>query len=538
MKFIFLKSQSGFSVVQGLMLASAVAAMALVGTKLTTDQKLAQKSNESQSRLEQLHTLIYSTLQNRDHCTETYNANICYESIAQAQEECEGSSANVVKVIPASDPNNECGENGPFVSHRYCYKATGASQCDSWVVCDGTNIPNPIMSGTRTLNKIMNRGTPDPLFKINTGAGTSNYDASLIYMNNSVSINKMELKYLPSGTGVLEITYGKLASTDMGSRTGKGFGGTTIKKSITLKIQKNANMDFESCYAVVANENENMVKDFCVNLGADNNPMTPNLFAWDNNLQKCVLQNVSCPTGEYFRGFDSNGVKQCHVIKDSLDLSLLFDTTTQNDCYLQTSSIVRFVIVGNKVQIQCNGTPTTPPPPSSCVGSWGACISNTETYTVTSPGTPACPFANGATRSCGAPAGACVGSWGPCSANNQTYTITTPGSSPNCPYANGAQKECGLKCRLEVMLFDKWPNRTSYTQSIIWGKSCDNNSNICNSDNLNCDDHAGSWYCLKQSDGTIAMDQSGLYIDWMTGNLMGGQTMKIIEMDDCMPAPP
>lgn len=56
-------------------MALAVAGMAYVGTKLMTDQKLAQRSATTKDNVAQLHNMIYSILQNKSHCTATFNDN-------------------------------------------------------------------------------------------------------------------------------------------------------------------------------------------------------------------------------------------------------------------------------------------------------------------------------------------------------------------------------------------------------------------------------------------------------------------------------
>jgi len=77
--------------------------------------------------------------------------------------------------------------------------------------------------------------------------------------------------------------------------------------------------------------------------------------------------------------------------------------------------------------------------PVNCVGSWGTCSSGSQTYTITTPaayGGTACPYANGATQSCGT-AGVCssthyncsVGTSASNSDNSTTWTWTCLGPS-------------------------------------------------------------------------------------------------------------
>ena len=276
-------SQNGFSIIQGMLLASAVAGMAYVGTKLTTDQKLAQKGSESKGKVEQLHSMIYSIMQNKDHCTDTLKF--------------------------------------------------------------GTTVVTP--SGADHLLEIMTAGKT-PVFKVNTAAGVG------VYMNNAVSLNDISIFY-PSDFSQhanLIVEYGKVDSNNNIARTGKGFGGKTIKKTIKIKIQTNpATNAFESCYAVDEAQNQNMVKDFCEGLRTD--PGVANLFFWDEDHQKCVFQDTECNSNEIFAGFDSNGQRQCHAIKDWMNFGDLIDTTPIQ-CDSLSHPNKHFTIVGSQVRIQCD----------------------------------------------------------------------------------------------------------------------------------------------------------------------------------------
>jgi hypothetical protein len=268
--------------------------MALVGTKIISNQKMAQKSAEAKDNVEQLHSMIYGILQNKDHCTATLlNVN-----------------------------------------------------------------PNP--GTTSAVNSINTMGgSSSGVFRVNTNDGTVNYDSSLIYMNNSVTINNMSVT-VPSSMnqlGVFDITYGKLDQGEASSRTGVGFGGREVKKSITLKIQRDKNNNYESCYATLEGENDTAVKNFCEKLA-------PDLLRWDENLQKCVIRdNLTCDPGFVFIGIDQYGFKICKNIQEyNSDLSIFFDQTSFNACDPKTSSNVGFVVVGDKVQVQC----TTGPCSTSC----------------------------------------------------------------------------------------------------------------------------------------------------------------------------
>jgi hypothetical protein len=313
-----LSSQTGFSIIQGMMLAAAVAGMAYVGTKLTTDQKLAQKGSESKSRVEQLHAMIYSVMQNKDHCTRTFG---------------------LAGIVPAASS---------------CFKAPPATVTSC---TDMVNSPGVLWTKDST--------AANPVFKVKALSGA--YDSTRVYMNNTVTINEVQINFPSnlSNHADMRILYGKLDSTDVTARTGKGFGSKTVAKTIKLKIQRNTTTNaFESCYAVDESENQDMVKDFCEGLGADNNPATPNLFQWDAIHQKCVLTDSECPSGQIFTGFDSNGQRLCYAIQDWMDFSELIDSS-DSTCNAATSTDVRFVVTGSKVKIQCAAPPCTPTCPSA-----------------------------------------------------------------------------------------------------------------------------------------------------------------------------
>lgn len=67
--------QSGFSIVQAMIISGVIAGSSLVVTRIMTDQKLSQKSSESRDQVEDLHNLIYTVLQNKAHCTSTMLTN-------------------------------------------------------------------------------------------------------------------------------------------------------------------------------------------------------------------------------------------------------------------------------------------------------------------------------------------------------------------------------------------------------------------------------------------------------------------------------
>lgn len=74
MKKLF-KNQSGFSLIQGIILSGVVAGSSLVATRMLTDQKLAQKGAETRDQVEDLNNSIATVLQNRLNCKQTMVSN-------------------------------------------------------------------------------------------------------------------------------------------------------------------------------------------------------------------------------------------------------------------------------------------------------------------------------------------------------------------------------------------------------------------------------------------------------------------------------
>lgn len=69
--FKIIKSQLGVSIIQGMVAASVLMGAALVGTRLMTDQKMANKSASSKDDIQHLHDTVFALMQNREHCRAT-----------------------------------------------------------------------------------------------------------------------------------------------------------------------------------------------------------------------------------------------------------------------------------------------------------------------------------------------------------------------------------------------------------------------------------------------------------------------------------
>ena len=305
--FRIFRPQSGFSIVQGMIIASVLAGSALLGTRLITDQKLAQKGSETRDQIEQIHQLIYSTLQNQDHCAATMN-----------------SALN-----------------------------TGALT----------------FSGTRALNAIvLNSG--GTLFQTNTGAtydasriymngNVTIQSMELVYPGTSWTA--LQNLSLPTSLARLKITYRRLDSS-ANLRTKKGYGAKTISKTISLAYQFNPASagQFNACYAVTtagtlsASElgNQTLTREFCEGFFFANST-TERLFTWDAVNNICRLKTFNCPAGQIFTGIDSTGVVKCRRIEQWLDVKDLVDWNQSVQCAGANPQRMQITTDGKKARIGC-----------------------------------------------------------------------------------------------------------------------------------------------------------------------------------------
>ncbi len=298
-------SQSGVSMIQGLVISSVLAGSALIATRMLIDQKKLQKTVESRDQIEQVHKIIFSILQNREHCLKTLsNASILTASLG------------------------------------------GADRAVSQIV-----------------SKLDSGATMNVNFQTNPG---TSYDATKIYMNGNVSIQSMVFA-LPKATdpvgqnvitypSKLRITYSRLEGTNANMRTKMGFGGKQITKDIPIVLQRNTTTGtIDGCYAVQLGEtvngvtndgNNNVNQEFCSNLGSGNS-----LYVWDSTANKCVLKNNVCPDKFVFAGISSTGNAVCYPVNNYLQY--MIDTATSS-CNTAAGATVKLTTDGTgKVIINC-----------------------------------------------------------------------------------------------------------------------------------------------------------------------------------------
>ncbi len=266
----FLKGQSGFSMVQGLVLAGIIAGSSLVATRLLTDQKVAQKSSETRDLVEDLHNVVYSALQNRLHCRATMLGAGVTASLA--------GTASATAIITL---------NGV-----YTYQA------------------GPPVTQTQ----IMAVGS--------------------IYMNQNVQLKSMRLLAASGSFRSLEITYDRMQVNSASSNLKKGVGAKEIKKYIPLRIQREPTTGnpFSGCYAVQSSKasmnstssldtGNDLSKEMCQSM---NTSTGTKAFIWDEANSLC-MPNSKCSANQVYTGIDSTGDVKCRNLEDWMDFNQIID---------------------------------------------------------------------------------------------------------------------------------------------------------------------------------------------------------------------
>lgn len=281
MKNLF-NNQLGFSLVQGMIIASVVAGSGLVATRLITDQKLAQKGAETRDQIEDLHSIAYSALQNRDNCKATFDG-------------------------------------------------TGTS----------TAITNATGVTTFDLPEIRTNSGTTPVLKVHGGDISNTYlNGNVLVKSMKVTYTPT------TGKADLNIVYERLNSTDNTKRAKSGYGAKEIKKTMGLRIQKNpfasGTKPFESCYGVTSSktsdnsleQGNDINKDLCLqmnnNVSSDGSTTGISVFVWDELTSTC-LPNAKCPDHMVYTGIESTGRVLCKSMADVVDMNSFIAPTPATD---------------------------------------------------------------------------------------------------------------------------------------------------------------------------------------------------------------
>jgi hypothetical protein len=323
----FLKNSSGFSMVQGLIVAGIVAASSLVTTRLMNDQKKAQKATEFKDKIDELHKTLYSTLQNRLSCKETVLRN--------------GKNLEIVSNLEVQ------------LARIYNYSLSG---------CNPLDVNSCLVA-----------------------------ESGGYYMNRTILLKNMTLSAPTGGVRTLKITYRKFADNSKTSGKRSYGGLDIIKTIPIRIQKNPSNNSFISCYAFTqvgtaingVNSQEmgnDVTKEMCNDMvtGAGQK-----IFTWDDNKSLCV-PNAKCPYGQIYTGIDQDGTVKCRFIRDWMDFNEVLDAS---GALCPINSRVGFVInqVTKKVKISCGVCASSCDCPNStdvcesgvCVNRATGCINGT-----------------------------------------------------------------------------------------------------------------------------------------------------------------
>jgi hypothetical protein len=291
------RNQSGFSLVQGMMIAAAVAGASLVATRLLTDQKLAQRGAETRDMVEELHATVFTTLQDQENCTATIAEHSPVLSTAILQT----SPVTVLAIRSKAD------------TATATVVQAGTKYMANQVLVKSISFPAVATVGTeRNIEIVYERLSAVQL----QGKG---YGAREIK------------KIIP-----VRLRRNPITSTFAGCSAYARAQGTTN----SVASQDNVNLD--------------MARQICDELNAgDGAGAQQELFVWDTTNNVCKPNPSPCPASTIFSGVDSTGVVLCRDIRDWVDFNQILDPTTTT---CPAGASVRFEIdnVGKKVRIRCN----------------------------------------------------------------------------------------------------------------------------------------------------------------------------------------
>jgi hypothetical protein len=336
--------QAGFSLIQSMFLASLVAGMALVGTKMVNDMKTTAKNTQSRDDLETFHEMIISSLLDVSNCKASLNSltlpsgskRIYLADGTVLVEEGQTYVNNSIKLNGMS-LQTETGTNCPFfdISHF------GGHQymCDTYGGGGTVGAMHPVS---------------DPYSPCALGIQPPD-TACLLIRNPIVGVGCSEYVMCHGSS-----TPGKLPAdnepglTLLYSKTHKGtIGAKQIKKFIPMTfIKEGANID--RCFADQTLMTTSMVKDFCIGLGS-------NFMTWDSVTNTCVMNNHTCGavTDTIFLGIDSTGKEICKKFHEAVTPGDVFTLESLNYCTNRQTLSLAIDPTTGKIRLNCNGGAST-----------------------------------------------------------------------------------------------------------------------------------------------------------------------------------
>lgn len=335
-------TERGFSLLQSLALTGIVATLGLAGTKMVQTQKSAQKAAEFRANIESYHSLVQILLQDKMNCKANFDVGASLNTIYGPKTEIKASPD--IDTAPGNSAAAGSGGNGP----------------------GGTQVLDP--SQFRPDGPVLAVGAK---YFLNTITIPAN---GLFFRQSTVPVTPGT----PNPPDTLEITY-EQNNPDSATTTAKR-NYLTIKKTIPIKVRRDAAGNFRDCYMDEDVYNTETFRKFCEKLDpSDETTSADNKFlVWNAVSNECTVKKRECPdnSGTIFQGFRADGTPICTPWQDVLPPNDMFDMSA-GSCTPMTSNNMRLRVNPStgKVELACTGPAgsTTPTYTGARVdGGWSA----------------------------------------------------------------------------------------------------------------------------------------------------------------------
>jgi hypothetical protein len=298
--------QSGFSLVQGLILSAVVAGSGLVATRILIDQKATQRGASTRDAIEQFDEMIFATLADKANCRRTITANGKQIEIVGAFTQV---NLNEIWTANSTTPIAQVGSE--YMNNSFRIKSISVGQRSTYGVSSGV------------LSVVYERNNPSARTGRIVGAK---------------EVRKKHVFFIQKRPYV---------------------GGSGLDSFDACYTEELSKIDLNGQQSAFRGSSNSM--DLCYQLIGIANPWaSPNVpaavpadaaFEWDSVRNICKLR-TSCPAGRVYTGIDTNGRLRCQMPQDWVDYNNILDATPPASCPI--GSQVGFQIIGNKVRIRCN----------------------------------------------------------------------------------------------------------------------------------------------------------------------------------------
>ncbi len=297
--------QSGFSLVQGMILSAVVAGSGLVATRILMDQKATQRGASTRDAIEQFDEMLFATLADKANCRRTITANGKQLEIVSAF-----TQVNLNEIWTANSTTAIAQVGSAYMNNAFSIKSITVGQ------------RNIYGSSSGVLNVIYERNN-------NTTRTGRIVGAKEVRKKHVFYIQK---RPYAGGAGLdsFDSCYTEeLAKLDLNGQQ-SGFRGSSNSMDL--------------CYQMIGISNPWASPNVPAAVPADA------AFEWDPVRNICKLR-TSCPAGRVYTGIDTNGRLRCQLPQDWVNYNTILDATPPTTC--PSGSQVGFQIIGKKVRIRC-----------------------------------------------------------------------------------------------------------------------------------------------------------------------------------------